>query len=563
MRSSLLLPLLLLGCRDKAPADTGGALAWRPDLVCPGDAGCASNEGFLHAGFGSASITPTCFEGWEDVDGNAAYSSSTDAFLDCGCDRVCSDDPTWTGADEGEADGVFQASWIAGFGQARAANGVHDELLARAVALESGDVRVVLLSLDTVGLFYDQALEIEAAVAAEGVEVDRIIVSSTHSHEVPDTLGQWGRRVGESGVDADHLDYLVRQAAAAVVQAVGGLTRATLRTASVDTAAPFGSKGTRNLVRDSRDPVVIEEQLHVAWFTDQDGASLGSVVNWGNHPEVLSSDNLELSADFVWSLREAMEQGVAWESGAVEGLGGTSVFLQGMVGGLMTPLGVTTTDMDGVDHSGASFETAEAFGKTVATLAIEGARAAAPVDAATVSVRGAELYVPVENVAFQALFLIGTFERALYHYDPEEDLDEENQPEVKTRMDLVQLGPISMLTVPGELDPEVFLGGADGSRVNSDEVEFIESTNPNPPDMSLAPAGPYLVDQMSGDHRWVIGLASDELGYLLAPYNYQLSETSPYLAEAEGDHYEETNSVGPAISPLVIDLAERLILWTE
>ena len=559
-----LLPLVLLGCKDKVATDSGaGADVWRPDLVCPGDAGCESNDGNFMAGFGSASITPTCFEAWDDLDFNAEYSSSGDAWLDCGCDRLCSDDAGWPGADSGEEDGVFQAVWIAGFGQARAANGVHDDLQARAVVLESGDVSVALVSLDAVGLFYDQSKQIEAAVAAAGVEIDRVIVTSTHSHETPDTMGQWGRRVGESGVDSAHLAYLVSQAAAAVVQAHTGRVRATMRTATVDTAAPFGAKGTHNFIRDSRDPVVIEESLHVAWFTDSDGASLGSLVNWGNHPEVLSSDNLELTGDFVWSLREAMESGVAWESGAVAGLGGTSIFLQGMVGGLMTPLGVTTTDIDGVDHSGASFETAEAFGQTVATLAIEGVRDVEPVGAVKVSVRGAELYIPVENYAFQALFLIGTFDRELFNYDPEEDLDDDNQPEVVTRMDLVQLGPIHMLTVPGELDPEVFLGGFDGSHVNSDEVEFIGSDNPNPPDITSAPSGPYLKDQMGGDHRWLLGLANDELGYLLADYNYQLDETTPYLAEAEGDHYEETNSVGPQIGGLVLDMAERLVLWTE
>ena len=41
-----------------------------------------------------------------------------------------------------------------------------------------------------------------------------------------------------------------------------------------------------------------------------------------------------------------------------------------------------------------------------------------------------------------------------------------------------------------------------------------------------------------------VGLANDELGYIIPPSDYVLSEDAPYFNEAEGDHYEETNSVG-------------------
>ena len=43
--------------------------------------------GSLQVGASAKTITPTCFEQWEDVDGNNRYASNVDVALDCGCDQ--------------------------------------------------------------------------------------------------------------------------------------------------------------------------------------------------------------------------------------------------------------------------------------------------------------------------------------------------------------------------------------------------------------------------------------------------------------------------------------------
>jgi hypothetical protein len=179
-----------------------------------------------------------------------------------------------------------------------------------------------------------------------------------------------------------------------------------------------------------------------------------------------------------------------------------------------------------------------------------------------VAVSTTRFFVPVENYAFQALFLLGTFDRPIFNYDPDRDLDETNIPDLETEVNLVTVGPIRMLSIPGELTPELAIGGYDGSRVNTDEVELIKADNPNPPDLSLAPTGPYFEDLMGGEQAWIIGLGNDEIGYLIPPYDYKLNESSPYLVDAEGDHYEETNSVGPSAAPAIIAAVEALTGYT-
>jgi hypothetical protein len=37
----------------------------------------------------------------------------------------------------------------------------------------------------------------------------------------------------------------------------------------------------------------------------------------------------------------------------------------------------------------------------------------------------------------------------------------------------------------------------------------------------------------------------------------------PWVSEAEGNHYEETNSLGPAMAGLVDQFADLLIAWSK
>ncbi|HBQ15152.1 MAG TPA: hypothetical protein DEF51_29860, partial [Myxococcales bacterium] len=75
---------------------------------------------------------------------------------------------------------------------------------------------------------------------------------------------------------------------------------------------------------------------------------------------------------------------------------------------------------------------------------------------------------------------------------------------------------------------------------------------------------PYLRDRARADAEqvWLLGQTNDYLGYLVPEYNYQLAETAPYLDQAPGDHYEETNSVGVDGWPTIRRELEALLAWS-
>ncbi len=580
--------LLVAACskgdeKQAGTSDTAGAADWRPDVVCPGDDGCVSGDGALEAGAAAVSITPSCWEKWLDCgddgicpgdadwveadsgEGNGEYDKRTEAFLDCGCDQLCPGDEGYVAADEGEADGEFRGAWLAGFGNGRPANAVHDEIWSRTIALRQGDTTVALVSLDVVGFFFDDVEDVRTQIANAGVDVDHVIVSSTHNHEAPDTLGQWGPQVGKSGVDPLWLAELKSNVVDSVRESVDALQPVEMLLASVDVSEDFPEKGTRNFINDKRDPRIVDETMGVAWFRSvSDGSTVATLVNFGNHPEALAHRNVEITSDFSHYIRDGMENGVDWESGPVAGLGGISIYLQGAVGGMMTPLDTEVTDFDGNHFSEPTFEKAQAIGHTMATQALEALSGASVEADPKLSLRAAELYFPIHNYAFQAMFLMGVFDREAFNYNPDINLDDYNVPELKSEIDLLDVGPLRMLSVPGELLPELAIGGFDGSHTNTGDYAepIVDLDQANAPNLENAPEGPFLKERMGAQHNWILGLGNDELGYIIPEYNFILDEQVAYLREAEGDHYEETNSLGPDTASIVDEWADRLMEWS-
>jgi hypothetical protein len=553
--------LATLGCQCSG-GDQDSAEPWEPDFYCPGDpsGGCNANTGELRAGAASASIVPTCWETWEDVDGDAIYKSTTDLYFDCGCDRLCEGDVGYPGPDAGEGDDDFQAVWMAGFGNGRAMQSVHDELWARAVVLEQGDTRLALVAVDLVGWFYDDVVTTREMLAQAGVDVDYLLVAATHQHEGPDTVGMWGRRLGATGYQEDYAQ-LVRQATVdAVSRAVDGLeTVSKLTLGSVDSST-YSDKGTYNIVDDSRDPVVIDPHVRAAHLQGVNG-TIATLINWGNHPEVLASENLSITSDFAHHLRQGVEQGVTWNSGETPGLGGVAIYFQGAVGGLMTPLHTTVVDPNGDSWKEPTFEKAEALGKLVAEMALDAVAQGEELAAPRLSFAVTGVTFPIENIGFQAMFLTGVLDRNAHGYDPDRPLGLDNIPQTNTEMALIRLGDWSLLSVPGELFPEIAIGGYDGSQVKAPGVNFISPDNQNPPAVDEAPDGPYFIEAMDSKHAWILGLGNDELGYMIPPYDFELDDLSPYIGQPLGDHYEETNSLGPETVPIVEEAAAHLMDW--
>ncbi len=552
-------------------SDTGdtGEPAVPPQLYCPGDPSgiCDSGDGPLAVGTATVSIVPPCFELWLDTDNNSKYDETRDEYYDCGCDHLCPEDPGYEGPDEGEGDGEFQASWMAGFGHARATLGPRtagqgwfggdDGVWARTIVLRQGDATVAIVALDVVGWFNGDVVKIRDMLTAQDVDVDYLLIHSTHNHEGPDTMGLWGPSLLKTGYDETYANFIRESVVATIQTSVADLTEVDHMVIGEVDAGAFSERGVANVIRDSRDPVVIDETLGAVSFVDKGGDAIATLVNFGNHPETLADDNLYLTSDYVHALRRTVEQGSQWPDGSGRaGVGGNCIFINAAVGGMMTTLGVVVQTPGGPAYKSATFDKADAIGSHLGEMALAALDAGEVVDAPKLNFQAQDFQILVENTALQVMYDIGVIDRDAY-VDPDT-----NENWITTEMALINVGPLQMLSIPGELLPELAIGGYDGSHVGSPSYVFIDPQNPNPPDIANAPKGPFLKERMGGTYRWLVGLGNDEIGYILPEYDFELSADMPYVDEPEGDHYEETNSLGPGTAAFLDSKAGALLQWS-
>ncbi len=490
-------------------------------LACPGAPGCRSADGALRVGVGVRKITPEV-ETWSDDDGDGAWDEG-EAF------------------DDLDGDGEFDPVWLAGFGRGRAATGVHDDLWARAMVFARGDLKIGVVALDLIGYFNDDVIAVREGAREAGLGLDYVLVASTHQHEGPDAMGPWGETPFETGRDEVYLARVVEEAVAALEVANEGLVEATLTVAT--------ATDTRHLIHDSREPEVVDPTATALLARDTSGAAIASLVVWGNHPEALDDVNTLVTSDYPHYVREGLE--AAFDA--------PSVFFAGTLGGLMNPLHIQgCPDADGNRTCPAgTYELAEYIGEELSSRVIAALEAAAPSDDRTLAVRRERVQLTFGNFAFLAGYAAGLFDRRIFDVEDRpvtraqaDDVRVEDALagalHIQSEVGVVTLGPLELLTVPGELYPELWLTPDDGGSfivVNAD-VDYPDAP-PEPPLSSLmeTPRVRALVNQ-----------GNDALGYILPKVQYDFDEPFAYGRR----QYGEVNSIGPDIAPTLAAGVERL-----
>ena len=434
--------------------------------------------------------------------------------------------------------------YMAGFGNNRVSTGVHDDLWVRCLALGAGRDKLVMCSVDLIGLFYDDVLKVRAQVKADRPDVTQLIVASSHDHEGPDTMGLWGPAALQTGIDPAYMDKLDGRIASTALQALQSLKPARLVLGRDDhpLLALFQD--------DSRPPYVEDPHLFVMRITGLHQEPIATVVNFSDHPETLDSKNTLITADYPNWLRRYEQHG-----------GGTALFFNGTIGGLLSTLGdqVALLDPDtGEVAKDATWRKAELFGNTLGELALRAVdanasgRVEAPVD--SIVVRQKVIVAPIENDGFRVGGALGVFRgrKGLWtNGRPDPSVEQRDLPQfggkvpyatghdLQTEVDYIQFRGGGRLlaeiaTVPGEIYPELVNGGI---------------TRYPGADYPEAPFEPTLRAGMHGEYRMIFGLANDELGYIIPKCEWD--SKPPWLQNRKGRWYGEVNSAGPEVAGAV------------
>jgi hypothetical protein len=295
-----------------------------------------------------------------------------------------------------------------------------------------------------------------------------------------------------------------------------------------------GSEG-RGL-RDSRPPVVFDTDVWTAQFVrPADGSTIGTLVNWSNHPEALGGSNDKISSDYAHGVRTRMESA----------LGGTAIFFSGSVGGLMTPLSVQNVP-GFLNNDCRCHERAVALGVMIADAAIAALDGAPLATSTNISVVHKDFVIPLENQSLVALNQAGVFDRQL-SVDPVS-----GDSGVLTEMYAVTLGPAVFITVPGELFPEIANGGYGREHVPQQNGDCPEADTGRPYE-------PVIRNQFtSATYKFLFGLGQDELGYIVPKYDFWAFGFPP-----SDEVYEEAGAPAPPLDdpdprpPIFVGVLER------
>ncbi|MCI0685369.1 MAG: neutral/alkaline non-lysosomal ceramidase N-terminal domain-containing protein [Gemmataceae bacterium] len=414
--------------------------------------------------------------------------------------------------------------YIAGFGKNRVAKGVHDPLMARVIVLADGQRKIALASVDLVGLFLPVVERIRQRLPGFAY----VLVSSTHNHEGPDTLGLWGPNAFVSGVDPAYLKQVEDGVVKAIQQADRQLAPA---------AARLGRVPVPELLNDSREPYVKHDDLVALQLDDPKGKTIGLVVQWNCHPEDLGAKNTEISADYVWATVAHLHEQHACPV----------VYLTGTVGGLMSSLRLELKDGQGNPLKEGTFARTEAYGRLVGKAADKAIAAAKPVTLTPFAVERRDLFLPIDNQLYLLAWKLGVLDRQSYRWTGDwrraeplgpGDAKADLRKCIKTEIGWLRLGDLDVAAIPGEIYPELVLG----------KVQ-------DPPDAGAdfpkAAVEPSIYGQLTGKHRMIVGLANDEIGYIIP--KRQWDEKPPYCYGRMRRQYGEENSLGPETAPLLCE----------
>src|SRR3989441_1465838 len=459
-------------------------------------------------------------EPYKDINGNGRYDAGDpldpstcppEPFLDCPT-------PTANGGvrpPDGRWDGIYLDG---GSGHNRIPTTLLDPIWARTIVVGNGVHTISITVADQEGVFKEIWDLVRQKVRADGgFGLDEMFMSSTHDESAPDTIGIGGPSATVSGVDPFYVEFMIAQVAQSIEDAAQSARPAFIR---------FGQIHPDDLIPCwSSYPFVADESVGAMQARDASGAVIATLVNYGIHAEELGfssddQDRLHLASDWPHFARTALEQAY----------GGIAVTMAGAVGSVEMPkvfdmmrsfTPVDTHSEPGNGGRRAVYDTAGTYvpygydlsnrarGERIAIWAERALDAGARSRTNTIAFVRTTLFLPLDNVLFQAAGAAGVFTYKKIYVNgieqPQAPNGSEQGNQVKTDLGWFMIGDAEFVTTPGELFPFTYVHGFSG-----------------PDDLPMPQFGPghgWVMATLTGRWRFIEGLGEDMLGYIFPRSN--------------------------------------------
>ena len=220
-------------------------------------------------------------------------------------------------------------------------------------------------------------------------------------------------------------------------------------------------------------------------------------------------------------------------------LGGSSIYINGAIGGLLTSESSNVLP----ELPRETFEKAEAVGREVARRLVQQLNNPGSNDQVAtystlprVNYSTREFYLPVNNSLFLSAEILNRVPTKIYSQDeiaPEERWRSDSSASyVLTEGNYINFGPISILTMGGELYPELLVGGIDPSL-------GIEPFNKAPVEVPLATNPQWQAHPFN----FFFGLTNDFLGYFIPQSQWDGGDSGEY-----GEEFSPAPDAGSILS---------------
>lgn len=455
-------------------------------------------------------------------------------------------------------------------------NGVYDDQGANAVALtdNSGRGTVVMVAIDGIGVCNADVrairAEAERKLAEMGVESDivAINVNSTHCHTVIDTQGFGLEPLIKTvfrnlfsflpfiekirSIDPEFYELMIDGASDAIVEAYTGMEAGTLY--YFETEGIGRSERNNNYMDDKYGYIFnkrydMEGYQHVIacfkFVPDNKDSAPTVFANVGGHPTTINRETKLLSADYPNYTEYKMN---------AEGI--NFMFIQGAQSPISVNAGGVETEeiLDEIakeieaDPAAADYEKAKKLGYEFARIILEAEENAKPVEP-VLNVKMKEIRVPLEYGLMELGAVSGLLGLTVVR-----DKSAPSGYSVITEVGYLEIGTdIAMLTVPGELIPQLVYGNV------VDKTQSYTGTDWN---------YEYTADIIGeGKTVLVMGLCNDAIGYIVPDNDY-----APFIADSLWNtdmgeklwgkpqrHYEEMLSAGSEAGSSVMGELNALV----
>ncbi len=185
--------------------------------------------------------------------------------------------------------------------------GVHDDLYARALYLSSGEMSVMMVSVEILYVDKEFVSDVRKEISSStGIHEDQIMVFATHTHSGPEGHTKLASLLGFFP-NPSLRRFLVERISCCALTAVNGARAARIGSASVAVADMSGNR--------QKEGGPIDQELRVLRVEDSEENVIGALVNFTAHPVIMNSRNLLFSSDYPGHAMRVLE-GVFGEDSA-------------------------------------------------------------------------------------------------------------------------------------------------------------------------------------------------------------------------------------------------------